>query len=206
MSFSFLQGGYSGLLSIGSNSSSYAKTLATSFDLTVNQNYIKSQGIFGSLFDKDTKKFSRLGGLAYRDWAGYELSVGLEATISIFSKLMNVLNNSRQKFCLRFQDKAYGCDIVFNDAYVNSLSFQVSNNSLTSLSAGFFIVKRDLELNFIIASNSSIMDYGINSNSNWGYVEEQWNGDEIRPELELMPYYGWGFSYGQEYGAFSNNY
>ena len=67
-----LQNGYSGLVSINNK-----KALATSYDLTVNQNYIKSQGAFGSFFDKGTKKFSRLGGLAYRDFAGYELSVSL---------------------------------------------------------------------------------------------------------------------------------
>ena len=119
--------------------------------------------------------------MAYRDFAGYELSVGLEATIATFAKLMSVLNNPRKKFSVRFQDKFYGSDIQFDDAYINSLSVQISNNALTSLSVGFFIVKRDLELNFNATSNPlPTYEYGINNFSDWGYS----NSD---PNVKLGP-------------------
>ena len=206
MSIIPLQAGYSGLVSIGNSTSDSVKTLATSYDLSINQNYLKSQGIFGSFMNKSDGTFDRLGGLAFRDFAGYELTVGLQATTAVFPMLMNVVNKPRTSYSVHFQDAVYGCDMTFNQAFINSLSFQVSNGSLTSMNVGFFLIKRDVQLKFGKGTMSNpIMDYGINSNSNWGYAGKQWYGDKINPLLEVMPYYGWGFRYKQTYGSFGVN-
>lgn len=211
MAFIPLQAGYSGLVSISSNSSNSVATLATSYDLTINQNYLKSQGIFGSFMNKSNRTFNRLGGLAFRDFAGYELTIGLQATTAVFSMLMNVINKPRTEYSVRFQDSVYGCDIRFDKAFINSISVQISNNALTTMSVGFFIVKRDVQIKFGktigLASNSDSGNYGINNYSNWGRKDKkQWIGNEIIPQLQTMPYYGWGFRYNQVFGSFKNDY
>lgn len=170
MAFSLLTSGFGGMASINGH-----RLLLTSFALSMDSNLIKSDGVT-NLWDGVNGRFSRYGGLAFKDHSEYDLSLAFDVTtVSLFNLVLNCcVNQSRLPMSVIFEDVAYNILYTFDSAYVRSMSFDVGNNGVASVKLGFFIARRDL-----------VLDLGGFAKSGRGV------GGLGEMSLDLMPY--WAF-------------
>lgn len=187
MAFTFLVKGFGGYCLIND-----IHTFMTSYSLTKQQNWIKSQGITGRHYS--TSAFKKLQDKMVRDYPMFDLKISFDLTKSLLSAFISAIVNNgnhgdESPFSIDIHESNYNYSYTFSEARLTSFSFSVSEGGLAKGSASFLILQEDFEVDDLYYSSLS----GEGGGSEFiNYSDD---------EKELMAYWGVGASFGK-YGNY----
>ena len=184
MAFTFLVKGYGGHCLING-----VHTFMTSYSLTKQQNWIKSQGITGQHYNFGV--FKKLQDKMVRDYPMLDLKISFDLTEVLLNEFISsIVENDNHSltnpFSIEIHENNYNYSYTFNEARLSSFSFNVSEGGLAKGSASFLILKEDFEIDDLryesVFGGSEFPQYSDN-------------------EKELMAYWGVSASFG-DYGDY----
>lgn len=183
MAFTFLVKGFGGYCLIND-----VHTFMTSYSLTKQQNWIKSQGITGQHYN--IGKFKKLQDKMVRDYPMLDLKLSFDLTKPLLSEFISaIVNNGNHDgtspFSIGINENNYNYGYTFSEARLTSFSFSVAEGGLAKGSASFLILQENFEVDDLYYSSGN------------GGEFTKYDDDE----KELMAYWGVGASFGN-YGDY----
>ena len=163
--------------------SKWEKVSLKSFSCTFNKNILQSQAAMA--YATSVKNVRRTKGPFLLDVPSIDLSIEIEVYRDMFNEILNAIANHRNEhFRVNFIDHASGINWLFNECYVTSCSFSISEDSILSVSLSFFVVTDR-----------------INFDWNQRSIGDRFGNEElpIRPQYEsrgVIPYYDFAVGMG----------
>lgn len=147
--------GYSGYGTLAFGES-VIKLYITSFSATYTKNIIKSQAP-GGFLTKETpegfsttrnpESFQKTVSQYLTDWTAVDISMSFQATKSIMSSLFQMIKTNRNQVVkVVFKDSAYSGNITFNQCYLKTFSFDISQGSPVNVSLQLMAIQKTPKL------------------------------------------------------------